>query len=31
VRVTEIDRRGCVGRIRKTVNADVIRPVTGKS
>ena len=31
VRVTEIDRRGCVGRIRKTAMADVIRPVTGKS
>jgi len=31
VRVTEIDRRGCVGRIRKTTKTDLIRPVTGRS
>ncbi len=30
VRVTEIDRGGCVGRIRKTAKAEVIRSVIGK-
>jgi ribosomal protein RSM22 (predicted rRNA methylase) len=31
VRVSEIDRGGCVGRIRKTAQAEVIRPVGGNT